>query len=189
MSADPAPQAYAGIVTRAVAFVIDALLVDTAMIVLTGCVALMLSVLVPDGVEPGVAGIVAGLGAWGLVGATYFVAFWTLTGQTAGMRVMRLSVTDGSGNRPRLARSLVRLIGMWLAAIPLMAGYALILVDGRRQGLHDKLAGTFVRHLGAAVDGGVHASVPAHPRAPLSRGMPRDQTASDVSIDPEERTA
>jgi uncharacterized RDD family membrane protein YckC len=38
-------------------------------------------------------------------------------------------------------------VGMWLAAIPLMAGYALILFDDRRQGLHDKLAGTFVRHV------------------------------------------
>jgi len=140
-----APPAYAGIVTRGVAFVLDALIIDTAIIVLAGCVALVLSVLAPDA-DPGVAGVIAALGAWGVAAAAYFVALWTLTGQTAGMRVMRLSVVDVTGRRPRLGRSLVRLAGMWLAAIPLLAGFALILFDGRRQGLHDKLAGTFVRH-------------------------------------------
>jgi uncharacterized RDD family membrane protein YckC len=142
-----APPAYAGIVTRAVAFVIDALLIDLGILVLAGGTALVLSVLVPDGVEPGFVGVVIGLGAWGLAAAAYFVAFWTLTGQTIGMRVMRLMVTDAAGTRPRLARSAIRLAGMWLAAIPFMAGFALILFDGRRQGLHDKLAGTFVRHV------------------------------------------
>jgi uncharacterized RDD family membrane protein YckC len=35
-------------------------------------------------------------------------------------------------------------MGMVLAAIPLMAGYAMILIDDRREGLHDKLAGTWI---------------------------------------------
>ena len=146
MTETEAPPAYAGIVTRGVAFVIDALLINAAIVVLAGCTALVLSVLVPDGVQLGVAGVVAALGVWGLAAAAYFVAFWTLTGQTAGMRVMHLTVADATGRRPRLARAVIRLVGMWLAAIPLMAGFALILFDGRRQGLHDKLAGTIVRY-------------------------------------------
>lgn len=144
MTVTAAPPAYAGIVSRAVAFVIDALLIDAAMLVLAACTSLVLSVLVPDGVEPGIAGVLAGLGVWGLVGAAYFIAFWTLTGQTAGMRVMRLKIVDATGTRPRVVRAAIRLVGMWLAAIPLFAGFALILFDGRRQGLHDKLARTFV---------------------------------------------
>ncbi len=42
---------------------------------------------------------------------------------------------------------MVRVVGMVLAAIPLMAGYALILFDDRRQGLQDKLARTFVLYV------------------------------------------
>jgi uncharacterized RDD family membrane protein YckC len=184
VSADPPSQGYAGIVSRGVAFVIDAVVIDTALIVIGACIALVLSVLVPDDFEPGTAGAVAGLGAWGVIGAAYFIAFWTLTGQTVGMRAMRLHVTDASGNRLRPARALIRVVGMWLAALPLMAGYALILFDGRRQGLHDKLAGTLVCHVA-----GVYAPMAAHPRAPLSGGPPPDQTARDLSIDAEERLA
>ena len=87
--------------------------------------------------------VAALVGAWWLVLGTYLVTFWTLVGQTPGMRVMHLRVTH-DGRRPRLARSLLRAVGMVLAAIPLMAGYALILFDERRQGLQDKLAHTTV---------------------------------------------
>jgi uncharacterized RDD family membrane protein YckC len=184
VSVNPPPQRYAGIVSRGVAFVIDAVLIDTALIVIAACIALVFSVLVPDDFDPGIAGVVAGLGTWGLVSAAYFIGFWTLTGQTAGMRAMRLRVTDASGNRLRPARALIRLVGMWVAAVPLMAGYALILFDGRRQGLHDKLAGTLVCHVA-----GVHAPMAAHPRAPLSSGPLPHETARDLSIDAEERLA
>jgi uncharacterized RDD family membrane protein YckC len=141
------PQPYAGIVTRGVAFVLDALIINAATIVLAAAAALVLSVIVPGDLEPGWESAVAGLCTWWVAGAAYFVGFWTLTGQTPGMRAMRLRVTDATGDRPHLGRSLIRLVGLILAAIPLMAGYALILFDRRRQGLQDKLAGTFVRHV------------------------------------------
>ena len=41
-------------------------------------------------------------------------------------------------------RALVRLVGMVLAAIPLLAGYFMVLFDDRRRGLHDRLARTVV---------------------------------------------
>jgi len=179
-----------------VAFVIDAVLVNTALVLLSACVALVVSVIVPEGSDVGLAGMLAGLGAWAVAAAVYFVSFWTLTGQTVGMRVMRLQVTDAAGDRPGLGRALIRLVGMWLAAIPLMAGYAMILFDGRRQGLQDKLARTFVRHViaseahpVAAIDGGVHASMAAHPPAPLPHTTLDDETAGDLSIDREEHPA
>ena len=40
----------------------------------------------------------------------------------------------------------MRLVGMVLAAIPLCAGFLLILVDDRRRGLQDVLARTVVRY-------------------------------------------
>ena len=140
----PAP--YAGLVTRAVAFVIDALIINAVSVILVACGALVLSVLFPEGKDFGLSGVLAGLGTLWLTGIVYFLAFWTLTGQTIGMRIMRLRVVDRAEGRPRLGRSVVRLIGMWLAAIPFMAGYVMILFDRRRQGLHDKLARTFVRY-------------------------------------------
>jgi uncharacterized RDD family membrane protein YckC len=64
------------------------------------------------------------------------------------MRLLGLRVASVDGSPLRLGRSLLRLVGMVLAALPLMAGYALILVDDRRQGLHDKLAHTSVLYGG-----------------------------------------
>jgi uncharacterized RDD family membrane protein YckC len=41
-------------------------------------------------------------------------------------------------------RALVRLIGMVIAALPLLAGYVMVLFDDRRRGLHDRMAGTVI---------------------------------------------
>jgi uncharacterized RDD family membrane protein YckC len=38
----------------------------------------------------------------------------------------------------------VRFVGLTIAALPLFAGFLIILVDDRRRGLHDRLARTVV---------------------------------------------
>ena len=40
----------------------------------------------------------------------------------------------------------MRLIGLGLAIIPFFAGFLPVLVDDRRRGIHDMLAGTVVEH-------------------------------------------
>ena len=97
--------------------------------------------------------------AWAVVVVVYFVGFWSTTGQTPGMRVMRLRVlADSSGGPPTVWRSIVRLIGLVIAIIPLFAGFLPVLVDDRRRGIHDMLAGTVVEH---ADGGGPVVSAPA----------------------------
>jgi uncharacterized RDD family membrane protein YckC len=134
---------YAGIVSRTVALAIDAAALTIGFAVASGVLGLILSLFTAVEVSsPG-----AALGAacvWSLVVATYFVLFWSLAGETPGMRLMALRVVGDTGEPPRLGRSLVRLVGMILAAIPFFAGYALILIDDRRRGLQDMLAGTVV---------------------------------------------
>ena len=119
---------YAGIVSRTVALAIDAA-----------------SLTIGFAVEISSPGAVLGAAAlWSIVVVIYFVGFWTLAGETPGMRLMALRVINAAGDPPGLFRSLVRLAGMILAAIPFFAGYLLILVDDRRRGLQDMLAGTTV---------------------------------------------
>jgi uncharacterized RDD family membrane protein YckC len=138
--------AYAGIVTRTLALAIDALVLNVGIAVVTTIVGLALSVFGESLADPETPALLAAAAGWALVTAAYFAGFWTLAGQTPGMRALRLEVSCTDGARLRLGGALRRLIGMVLAALPLMAGYALILVDGRRQGLHDKVAGTVVRY-------------------------------------------
>jgi uncharacterized RDD family membrane protein YckC len=62
------------------------------------------------------------------------------------MRLMEIRVMGPSGEPPGVARSIVRLVGLGLAILPLFAGFLPVLVDDRRRGLHDFLAGTVVVH-------------------------------------------
>jgi uncharacterized RDD family membrane protein YckC len=134
---------YAGIVSRTVALAIDAGTLTVGFAIASGVFGLILSLF--TAVEVSSPGAVLGAaGVWSLVVAGYFVLFWTLTGETPGMRLMALRVIDRAGDPPGLGKALVRLVGMILAAIPFFAGYLLILVDDRRRGLHDMLAGTTV---------------------------------------------
>ena len=140
------PEDYAGFVTRAIAFAIDVALIDLAAAIVAIVVGLGISALdVPDVVVT-IAVAVGGFAfvAW-FVG--YFAVFWSTTGQTPGARVMGVRVVCAASGGPlHLRAAFVRLIGMFLAAIPLCAGCLLILVDDRRRGLQDRLARTVVRY-------------------------------------------
>jgi len=141
MSADEKP--YAGLVTRTVALAMDAVALTVGFAVASSVVGLILSLF--TAVEVTSPGAVVGVaGGWTLVVVSYFVLFWTLTGATPGMRLMRMQVVDGRGVPPGLGRSALRVVGAVLAAIPFFAGYLLVLVDDRRRGLHDMIAGTVV---------------------------------------------
>ncbi len=136
---------YTGLVTRAIAFAIDALIIDLAAITVVAIVALALSLFeVPSVVAAALAAI--GAVVFLVWTAAYFVTFWSTTGQTPGARVMRFRVLAPDGQHGHIGpkRALVRLIGMVLAAIPLLAGYFMVLFDDRRRGLHDRLARTVV---------------------------------------------
>ena len=75
----------------------------------------------------------------------YFAVFWSTTGQTPGNRLMHIRVCDADdGTVLSLWRSVVRFGALVLAALPLFAGFLPVLVDDRRRGVHDMLAGTVV---------------------------------------------
>ena len=92
--------------------------------------------------------VVAAFATWGwiVLMSAYLVNFWTLTGQTPGMRFMGIRVTTYRGVTPGFVRALRRLAGFYLAAIPFGAGFLLILIDDRRRGLQDRIARTLVVH-------------------------------------------
>ena len=152
---------YEGLVTRGIAFAIDAAVIDLVAVVVAGGVTLALSVLsVPkDSLDTALIALGSVLFLAWSVG--YFVTFWSTTGQTPGSRLMRIMVcdaADGSILRPR--RAALRFAYLVLAAIPLLAGFLPILFDERRRGLHDMLAGTVV------VEAVSPGSGPSRPRTP-----------------------
>lgn len=138
---------YAGIATRAVALVIDGLLSQGIFIV--GAALLGLAGSLVGELRPAwLVGVLAAVG-WVLTGTIYFAGFWAVTGQTPGMRLMHIRVVARDGAPPHAGRAIVRVVGLVLAVIPLFAGFIPVLIDDRRRGLPDFLAGTVVVYAGA----------------------------------------
>ena len=137
---------YAGAVTRAVAFALDVAIVQAILFVIGVVVALIIEAFSNFNLDGDVETILGAAAVWVLALCVYFTAFWALTGQTPGMRALGIDVTACDGTRLSVGRSLLRLVGMVLAALPLFAGYLLILVRDDRRGLHDLLARSAVRY-------------------------------------------
>jgi len=142
--ADAAPQRqYVGLITRALAFGLDAVLINAIAIVVAGLVSLTFSVItVPHELRVVVAAV--GGAVYIIWTVAYFTTFWATTGQTPGSRVLRIRVVPARGERLLPRRALLRFVGLTLAIIPLFAGLLPILVDDRRRGLQDFLARTVV---------------------------------------------
>jgi uncharacterized RDD family membrane protein YckC len=133
---------YAGIATRAFALATDAALTTVLFMAGTGIVALVASLV--GGLRPEwLVGTLLASG-WILIAGTYFVLFWSSAGQTPGMRLLQVRVRGPAGGNPSIGRSLVRLIGLVLAIVPLFLGFVPVLFTERRRGLPDLMAGTVV---------------------------------------------
>ncbi|MEK7518200.1 MAG: RDD family protein [Patescibacteria group bacterium] len=75
----------------------------------------------------------------------YWVFYQASSGQTLGKKAMGIKVVDMAGNKPSAMTFFLReIIGKLVSAIILFIGYLMILWDGKKQGLHDKIAGTVV---------------------------------------------
>ena len=143
---------YAGFVSRLFAFVIDVIVLVVAMTLITWLVTFAWNIV---GVVP-ILGNRIGTDAADVVSVIlsvvltigvyigYPLFFWTLTGQTPGKLLMGLRVVTTDGRYLSLGQSVRRLIGYVIAALPLYLGFLWILVDDRRRGWHDKIAGTCV---------------------------------------------
>lgn len=146
------PPPYAGLVTRTIAFALDAAVVNALALAVAGVLTLCMSLLhLPHDVAV-VAAVIGGV-VWFAWAVGYFAVFWSTTGQTPGDRVLGIRVRDARDPAAQipLRRALLRCVGLVLGAIPLFAGYVPVLLDERRRAFHDWLARTVVVHGGGHV--------------------------------------
>jgi len=89
-----------------------------------------------------------------LLPAIAVVVFWIYRQATPGKIAIGARIVDAeSGGRPSPRQLIVRYLGYYVSMLPLMAGIVWVAFDPRKQGWHDKLAGTVVvrpRHRGPA---------------------------------------
>jgi uncharacterized RDD family membrane protein YckC len=80
-----------------------------------------------------------------LLGALYFVGFWSFNTRTPGMIPFHLRVLRAVDGRPiGVGLALVRYIGLLISFFVILLGVIWVAIDPRKQGWHDKMAGSFV---------------------------------------------
>jgi uncharacterized RDD family membrane protein YckC len=139
---------YAGFTTRLIAWFIDRLLliaIISISVAVTGFIAQSFRINELLGFAQELRLIVAGIGVAMVVSVpvVYNIGCWMLAGQTIGKWIMGVRVVQTNGKHMTFWPSVRRQIGYLISAI-LFLGYLWILFDNRRQGFHDKIAGTFV---------------------------------------------
>jgi uncharacterized RDD family membrane protein YckC len=141
---------FAGIATRGLGLLVDALAVTVISLLLGAAAGLVASLV--GGIRPQwLADLLLGVDAT-VVGVGYFTLFWSTAGQTPGMRLMHVRVirADRPGRELSFGRALVRWIGLQLAILLCFLGFLPALFDSRRRALPDYLAGTVVVYDDAA---------------------------------------
>lgn len=80
-----------------------------------------------------------------LVPAIAVIAFWSAKQATPGKMVYDARIVDSrTGEPPSTIQYVVRYLGYYISIIPLCLGLLWVAWDPRKQGWHDKLAGTVV---------------------------------------------
>ena len=73
------------------------------------------------------------------------IVFWIYKSATPGKMILKLRIVDAdSGGKPGTGQFIGRYLGYYVSAIPLFLGIIWVGIDQRKQGWHDKLAGTVV---------------------------------------------
>ncbi len=137
----PLPTNHAGIVSRGLAFAIDAAIVNLTFTVLAGALTLIITFLGGDGEGLPKGAIAAGSFIWLVVVGVYLVGFWSLEGQTIGMRFLGIRLDQ---RRLPFGRSIRRLIGLGLSVITFGIGFLGIVFGEARHSWADRMAKTSV---------------------------------------------
>jgi uncharacterized RDD family membrane protein YckC len=131
---------YVGFWLRVLATMIDTILLMVVM------VPLLIAVYGEDALADGVtltgpANILLSY----VLPAVVVIAFWSSKRATPGKMVIGARIVDArTGAAPSLRQNVVRYLGYFLSTFFLLLGFIWIAFDKKKQGWHDKLAGTVV---------------------------------------------
>ena len=135
---------YVGFWMRFVAFLIDSALLLMVL------VPLLLAIYGRGYFDPERLLSGASAGTWDIViqifvPAIAAVVFWRYRSATPGKMAISAAIVDANtGGAPSTRQLTLRYIGYFVSMLPLFLGFAWIGIDRRKQGFHDKIAGTLV---------------------------------------------
>ena len=143
---------YAGFWIRLVAFLIDGIILGVIIWVFNGLWSLVFGFgLMSGSVDPLMPDVAVGAAFWVLgilipflIVMAYLVGFWGWRGQTPGKMVLGIKITYIDGSDIDWSAVILRLLGYVISFLIVFVGYFWVLFDDYRQGLHDKIADTYV---------------------------------------------
>ena len=150
---------YAGFVTRATALIMDIVIIMVTIAVVNALIALPIEYFLRvdpltctrDNGAPRAMALalcksvnVMWVAVALLTGPLYFISLFTLSGQTIGKYVMGVRVVRLDGRPMAVTTSCIRWLGYFVSLLTLGLGFVWVIIDERRQGFHDRMAGTSV---------------------------------------------
>ncbi len=141
---------YIGFWRRFAAFIIDVIVLGIVQAPINMVFGTSSSQVVQQGsnvstnVNSGISGVAA------LISLIISILYWIvlqhkLGGQTLGKKALGIKVIDAQGNVPSMMTLFLReVVGKMISSLILFIGFLMIIWDAKKQGLHDKIAGTFV---------------------------------------------
>ena len=146
---------YAGFFSRAAAYAIDRVIVFVIAFLIITVINYFLSLFLGDQWLAGwdettstrtvITVLLYSIGINLVVSIFYNISFWILSGQTPGKRILGVRIMRTDGGRLKMSNAIWRQLGYYISSI-LYLGFIWILFDNKRQGFHDKLAGTIVTY-------------------------------------------
>lgn len=145
-AADGYPKLYgrcAGLVSRFVAYIIDAGVSTGVFMLALAAVSYAASVVTgqPVNWSRSNAVVAAVFVGWQFV---YYAYSWAADGRTVGMALLGVRVVAADGGAAGPARAVLRTLAFPLSFLLFGLGFAGILLGGQRRALHDVIAGTAV---------------------------------------------
>ena len=136
---EPPPEGMTALEIASVGQRLVAWLVDGVIGILVGAVGVVLALAIGD--------VAGGLIIFVLVIVYAVVYLWLVStrGQSPGKMALGIKIVRMDGSSLGFGGALIReIIGKLVSSLIFYLGYIWILFDGKRQGWHDKIAGTYV---------------------------------------------
>jgi uncharacterized RDD family membrane protein YckC len=133
----PEPTNHAGAVTRGLAMLIDGVFVNLGFTAFAALMTLVFNAFGGNAKGGTSFAIAFGSTVWLVLGALYLLAFWSLAGQTPGMRFVGITLSE---RRVRLGCAVRRLVGLGLSVVCFGIGFLGIVFGERRRGWDDRLS-------------------------------------------------
>jgi len=136
----------AGFWIRAAASIVDSILLSIAQMILGLVLGFSIGYATGGLSDDGNTALLIASWLFGaLLSVAYYVTFTGYNGQTPGKMMVRIKVIRTDGAAISYGKAALReTIGKFISAIILCIGYLMVAFDAQKQGLHDKIADTYV---------------------------------------------